>query len=264
MSSEFTSFEEVISLLKKTNHPCLCYCRTDYIAQCHPTPPKQLKRIMKARRGNMRSSMRIGNPHGYLHSRRNKKEPNHEYCKHLAGDKEDFDPWGVIAERAENIVQIRTQKYKQWLSNDPDKGTYSGSKEQFINSRILLKMEALTPDESNDSEETRIALQQQFVADPIRKHCIEMYDDFVATFSKGKFKATRSHQKKKEKYDTSAETKRLMKMYSKSDILFILSQIDLEFEHQLGYDYDYVNQILNRGVLGDLTAFLGDLTAFFL
>lgn len=262
MSSEFTSFEEVISF-KKTNHSCLCYCRTDYVAQCHPTPPKQLKRIMKARRGNMRSAMRIGNPHGYLHSRRNKKEPNHEYCKHLAGDKEDFDPWGVIAERAENIVQIRTQKYKQWLSNDPDKGTYSGSKEQFINNRILLKMEALTPDESNDSEETRIALQQQFVADPIRKHCIEMYDDFVATFSKGKFKATRSHQKKKEKYDTSAETKRLMKMYSKSDILFILSQIDLEFEHQLGYDYDYVNQILNRGILGDLTAFLGDLTAFF-
>jgi hypothetical protein len=53
-------------------------------------------------------------------------------------------------ETADNLVQIRTQKYKQWLSDDPANATYSGSQDSFLKNRIHLRLESLSTDQRID------------------------------------------------------------------------------------------------------------------
>lgn len=38
----------------------------------------------------------------------------------------------------------------------------------------------------------------------------------------------------------------LLEKYSKEDLRFVLSQLDLEFEKRIGYDYSYVYEMLNE------------------
>ena len=38
----------------------------------------------------------------------------------------------------------------------------------------------------------------------------------------------------------------LLRRYSKEDLRYILSQLDMEFEKKLGYNYDYVYDMLKE------------------
>ena len=35
-------------------------------------------------------------------------------------------------------------------------------------------------------------------------------------------------------------------MYSTADLRFVLNQLDLDFEHKIGYNYDYVKGMLDK------------------
>ena len=184
-----------------------------------------------------------------------KKNPFNQrsFCAQF-GEKDDnyFDPFTVISERAENLVQVRTQKYKQWLSDDPDALSYSGDKDTFLRNRIHLRLESLTPESSNGKDPTD--LQEQFIGNELFHRCLKVYENFEGIVSKVKFKRT-IHKAGEAAYDASHEKKELLKLYTKDDLRFVLSQIDLVFEQQqLGYDYRYVHEILNQkdGVLQSL------------
>ncbi len=60
----------------------------------------------------------------------------------------------------------------------------------------------------------------------------------------GNFK-TKEQKTNKNKINANQKKKKMLEMYSKEDLRFVLSQLDLEFEKQLGYDYSYVYEILN-------------------
>lgn len=56
-------------------------------------------------------------------------------------------------------------------------------------------------------------------------------------------------QKEPTYYDPANERKILLKKFSKDDLRFVLSQLDLEFEKQIGYDYGYIRDILDLGFI---------------
>ncbi len=48
------------------------------------------------------------------------------------------------------------------------------------------------------------------------------------------------------KFDAARERMLLLRRYSKEDLRYILSQLDMEFEKKLGYNYDYVYDMLKE------------------
>lgn len=146
-----------------------------------------------------------------------------------------------ICESAPNLVQIRTQKYKQWLSNNPHNSTYVGTKESFLQSRIHVRLEDVASSPSNDSDTKK--RQIKHIRDPLRQLCIKSPDRLrpVTTHTTLNMR----YNKKKIKIDPEEEKMRMLKKYSKDDLRFVLSQLDLEFEKKIGYDYGYIYDILN-------------------
>jgi hypothetical protein len=150
---------------------------------------------------------------------------------------------------ADNLVQIRTQKYKQWLSDDPANATYSGSKDSFLKNRIHLRLESVESlstdqriDDNNDISAKE--LQRRLIGDPLWDRCVLMADSFREVTSHTKFFQT-GQAKDKSKIDPLQEKKKMLEMYSKEDLRFVLSQLYLAFEKRLGYDYSYVYEMLN-------------------
>ena len=148
-------------------------------------------------------------------------------------------------EKADNLVQIRTQKYKQWLSDDPANATYSGSKDSFLKNRIHLRLESLTTDQRiDDNNGTHVKeLQHRLIGDPLWDRCVLMADSFREVTSHTTWNG--NQKKDKSKIDPLQEKKKMLEMYSKEDLRFVLSQLDLAFEKRLGYDYSYVYEMLN-------------------
>jgi hypothetical protein len=146
---------------------------------------------------------------------------------------------------ADNLVQIRTQKYKQWLSDDPANATYSGSKDSFLKNRIHLRLESLTTDQRiDDNNGTHVKeLQHRLIGDPLWDRCVLMADSFREVTSHTTWNG--NQKKDKSKIDPLQEKKKMLEMYSKEDLRFVLSQLDLAFEKRLGYDYSYVYEMLN-------------------
>jgi hypothetical protein len=166
----------------------------------------------------------------------------------------EFNKNGSQYETAGNLIQIRTQKYKQWLSDDPSGGTYIGSKDSFLKNRIHLRLESLTADQNDDENGSPISnkeLQRRLIGDPLRDRCVPMSDSFreVTThtnqWASDKERNIKEQKTNKNKINANQKKKKMLEMYSKEDLRFVLSQLDLEFEKQLGYDYSYVYEILN-------------------
>jgi hypothetical protein len=167
-------------------------------------------------------------------------QPRHtNFCK------KNYRKRAMPYEKADNLVQIRTQKYKQWLSDDPANATYSGSKDSFLKNRIHLRLESLTTDQRIDDNNGTGAkeLQRRLIGDPLWDRCVLMADSFREVTSHTKFRHPR--QKENRKIDPLQEKKKMLEMYSKEDLRFVLSQLDLAFEKRLGYDYSYVYEMLN-------------------
>jgi hypothetical protein len=167
-------------------------------------------------------------------------QPRHtNFCK------KNYRKRAMPYEKADNLVQIRTQKYKQWLSDDPANATYSGSKDSFLKNRIHLRLESLTTDQRIDDNNGTGAkeLQRRLIGDPLWDRCVLMADSFREVTSHTKFR--HPGQKENRKINPFQEKEKMLEMYSKEDLRFVLSQLDLAFEKRLGYDYSYVYEMLN-------------------
>lgn len=164
------------------------------------------------------------------------------FCNKLAGNPFfDQDPKNIIAERAKNVVQIRTEKYKQWLSNEPGEEAYRGSKHDYLLKRIHVRLEDLNDERYGMTAKER---QERLIADPLWKRCIPVHGDFQETIEWTKWGRVRERHKGKS-YNVNKEKKMLLKRYSKEELRFVLSQLDMEFEKKLGYNYDYVYRLLD-------------------
>ena len=157
-------------------------------------------------------------------------------------------------EKAANIIQLRTLKYKQWLSNDPAEASYVGpNKDSFVKNRIHIRLESLTTTDQKDGDNgiSPIDLQRQYVREPLRDHCVLMSDNFTATLTHTNQFASKyenvfpgEEQNGKKKIDVKEEKRKLLEVYSKEDLRYVLDQLDLDFEKQLGYDYGYIHEML--------------------
>jgi hypothetical protein len=141
------------------------------------------------------------------------------------------------------VIQIRTAKYKQWLSDNPGIEAYTGDKENYLKRRMHLRLEDLTNTTSGLDTKTR---QENAIVKPLTDRCVPSYDDFQETIERTKWKGFMEKQWKGKEYNADRERKMLLKRYTKEDLRFVLSQLDLEFERKIGYNYDYVYELLKR------------------
>lgn len=156
-----------------------------------------------------------------------------------------------FAETADNIVKIREKKYKQWLSDDPSADTFKGSKEVFLKNRIHVRLESIIDDHCDGKNCTKngrdVKLSQyQHIARKLLDRCISVpfYEDFQEITKYTKFDDPNST--KHIYFNVQKEREETLQMYEKDDLRFVLSQLDLEFEKQIGYDYSYINDILKE------------------
>ena len=181
-----------------------------------------------------------------------------EFCNTFVKNKGWFGGWQkeyLISETAENVIQIRTQKYKQWLSDDLSDETVKGSKEDFRKNRLHLRLESLTfSDEGEGGEghdivnvEEDETNQWKVIGKPLLDRCIPVAEYFQAVVTHTKFDDNLTQgQRLGTKFDAARERMLLLRRYSKEDLRYILSQLDMEFEKKLGYNYDYVYDMLKE------------------
>jgi len=88
--------------------------------------------------------------------------------------------------------------------------------------------------------------QLRNIGDPLRERCVFAANDRL-------FRAITFHMTMKPGFniahpaiDPEEEKKELLKKYTKDDLQFVLSQLDLEFEKEIGYNYDYVYDIIHE------------------
>jgi len=205
------------------------------------------------------------------------------FCSKLVDENEVFDSQTSTTETAENIIQIRTQKYKQWVSDELDERTYIGSKDEFRNNRFVLRLESLTPDldidpdpntvDENENQskkdEAATELQDEILGSMLDGHCVKRLKDFEGVLkhieTEGTGRGGRSGQERRRGRgmgrggfrngrglthgrgrDLHREGTDLLKIYTKEDIMFVFQHLDLELERKLGYDYDYILDMLNN------------------
>lgn len=148
----------------------------------------------------------------------------------------------ALIESAENIIQIRTQKYKQWLSDNPDNATYTeGSKDAFLKNRIWTRLESLS---DVDKVGTSPSMQKKSIGDALLNSCVPIRMNFTEATEYTKWNTT--HNVHAEAFDVNFEKKQMLVDYTKEDLRFVLSQLDLEFEKKIGYDYSYVYEMLDE------------------
>jgi hypothetical protein len=165
-----------------------------------------------------------------------------KFCSSLVKDKTWFgvDQDAIIAERAMNVVQIRSEKYKQWLSQEPGEEAYRGEKVDFLAKRVHIRYEDLTDAKYGKDVKER---QQNVVGEQLWKLCVPIYKTFTET--KEKLKWQKHTDANAKPFDSKKEKQKMLKYYSKEELRFVLSQLDMEFEKKLGYNYDYVHELLN-------------------
>ena len=165
------------------------------------------------------------------------------FCNKLAGNPFfAHDPHKIIAERAQNVVQIRTEKYKQWLSNEPGEEAYRGSKDDYLLKRVHVRLEDLSDERYGKTAKER---QERLIADKLWKLCVPVNGDFQETIERTKWEGDYRKRHQGRSFNTDKEKTALLKRYSKEELRFVLSQLDMEFEKKLGYDYDYVYRLLD-------------------
>ncbi len=133
------------------------------------------------------------------------------------------------------MIEIRTQKYKQWLSEDLNEPTFDGSKEKFLQQRMHVRLESVI---SNG--------QKAEVGDRLASRCVPVYQDFHDVIERTKWKGWKEKLLKGKRYNAESERRTLLRRYSHEDLRYVLSQLDLEFEKSIGYDYDYIHEMLDQ------------------
>ena len=222
-----------------------------------------------------------------------------------------FDINKSNTETADNIIQIRTQKYKQWVSDELDERTYiGGSKEEFIKKRIVIRLESLSMNSTDDLEHEHehehddpehdleldlehddpehdlgaekakaekdkavTKFQDEIFGSIMDGSCVKRLEEFEGVVQHietggfdrhGHYMPNHRHRHDRDRdrdhdhhlrhhhhedrndrdHDGSASDKEgakdLLEMYTKEDIQFVLSQLDLDLERKLGYDYSHV------------------------
>lgn len=146
------------------------------------------------------------------------------------------------AETADNLIKIREQKYKQWLSNDPIDGSFVGSKESFLKNRIHIRLESLVGDQGDRES------QYQVIGQKLLDRCIrvQVREEFHEVTEYTKWIGQKDTNDKKKEFNVQEERKKLLATYTKEDLRFVLSQLDMEFEKRIGYDYTYIYDILKN------------------
>lgn len=129
----------------------------------------------------------------------------------------------------------------------PHRSAYEGSRATFINNTLHVRLESLIP--NNDSLNGNCSsreLQNQFIGQQLRNRCIEVADvnSFQAQDRYTKW-GTAKEKRIPKKYDLKPERKEMLRWYSKDDLQFVVSQLDLNFERSIGYDYGYIYDIIN-------------------
>ena len=90
------------------------------------------------------------------------------------------------------------------------------------------------------------------MAEPLRERCVPLKDEDafrgIGGYTKWNKKRHRKavQTEKEQTFDAHAERTEMLSLYSKEDLRFVLSQLDLEFERSLGYDYAYVYEMLGE------------------
>jgi len=195
------------------------FIRTEYKAICYP----EWNEVCKQRNGG-KSYERI----------QYKDQANHWQVKY------DRVPADVAPfERADNMIQMRTQKYKQWLNFDePSDLTYVGSKQEFLDNTIHIRLDDLL---SRDQTTTPKELQNKHIGEPLRNRCVPLNDEasFKEHVTYTKFDPVWDA---KQIFDPIKEREEMLKLFSKEDINIVLSQLDLDFEMSIGYDYSYIQE----------------------
>ena len=121
-----------------------------------------------------------------------------------------------------------------------------------MRNRIHIRMEDLTDESYSKDAKVR---QRHAVIEPIENHCVEVEDNFEPIMTKTKWK--HFHAKEKE-YDFEQEKRKLLRYYSKKELRFVLSQLDMDFEKKLGYNYDYVYEMLESNDVPESPYLLSD------
>ena len=147
-------------------------------------------------------------------------------------------------EVAENVIQIRTMKYKQWLNADgANKATYQGREDIFLRNTLQVRLESLVQGNGPlNGDCTSKELHWKFVGSLLQDRCVNVANEkeFVPKVEYTKWKVKGGAKKK---FDSKKE-REMLDVYSKEDLRFVLSQLDLEFEKSIGYDYKYVDDYL--------------------
>ena len=109
-----------------------------------------------------------------------------------------------------------------------------------MKNRIHIRMEDLTDESYSEIAKVR---QRHALIEPLENHCVTVKNSFEPIVAKTKWNHL-EHKKSKEVYNVEKERQMLLKKYSKKTLRFVLSQLDMEFEKKLGYNYDYVYEML--------------------
>ena len=190
-------------------------CRTEYLESCHPTPDE------------------VGT---YLpEKRRSVQDP---FCSKFVEEGKALDHNTVVAVKAKNLIDMRTEKYRQWLSMSPNPATYTGTEEVYLRNRFHLRLEAISEAGSRDMAR----VQEEFIGKPLRDSCVSLKEPFESVAEH--FSYANEPQGDGKAFDAKAEKQKLLSLYTKDDLRFVLDQLDMPLEAGLGYDYGYVKELL--------------------
>jgi hypothetical protein len=134
-------------------------------------------------------------------------------------------------------------KYNQWLSDDLDHETVTGSKTHFLENRIHLCLESLTT--KNGAAEDLNGLQDKLIGNQLNDRCVVTYEDFQGIVTYQNWKRFRSKDQQAV-FDADSEKEQLLKMCTKDDLRFVMDQLDIEFERKIGDDYSYIHELLEE------------------
>jgi len=137
-----------------------------------------------------------------------------------------------FTETATNIVRIRSRKYKNWLTHNPDYFNFD-AKPKFC-TRVHLRYESIIQDG-----------QENTIGKILNGYGIQNTSDFKPVTKHADPRGAVGKEYNKTDFDR--EGIEVLSKYSLEDLQFILKNLDLEFEtNVLKYNYDYVLEYIEQ------------------
>jgi hypothetical protein len=147
-------------------------------------------------------------------------------CEPVGYDKDCKFPM----EEADNLMKLRTKKYRNWIdflspSNETEIPTHRWS---------IIRQEDLVGQKR----------QEETVSSFFDKHCIESLRSTFRSVGKIVTNSMQSNQ---------VDQKDILQKFTVNQLQYVLDNLDLDFEKELGYDYSYVNDHIAQRIIGALT-----------